>query len=421
MHSQTVLAGHGTGRCTVDTILSSNIPHYRYLARALYDADLLRRYITTLSVGSEGRVPAVVPIHWKRKLEGRRLTGLPNDKVRQLYIPELLQRGLPATGLVSDSRGNWINNHLFDWLAQRWIEPCSIFTFVNTLGLYCAKKAKRLGARVVCDIRQNHPAVEGSLLMEEGHRFGVEMSNPDQLTDAKQLAEYELADYLVVPSEFARRTFVDQGFCSDKIKVVPYGVDHVQFSPVPRSPRFTILFVGRLNLRKGVLYLLEAVKQLRLPDIEVLLIGGLDMAISPLLHRFEGLFRYIPSVPKLELFRYYGRSSVLVLPSIADAYPLVTLEAMACGTPVIVTPNTGTSSLIDEGVQGFVVPIRNVDAIRERLHWLYLNREAAVEMGRSALALSAGQTWEEYGRKSVELYTAICDGRSPLTAAARPA
>jgi len=405
----------------MDVIVLSNIPHYRYLASALHEAGMLRRYVASISIRANGLVPSVLPAHWKRKLEGRRLSGLPDSKVRQIRLAEILQRGLPMTGLISGTRGSWINNYLFDWMALRWIEPCRIFTFINSVGLLSARKASRLGSTIVCDVRQTHPATERAILAEEGERLGLKSPYTAQLLEHKQITEFGLADYLVVPSEFAKQTFVTHGANPDKIFVVPYGVDLTQFRPVAKSPKFTVLFVGNLCLQKGVLYLLQAFQELKLPGAELLLIGSIDPRFTPLLRPYEGLFRHIPSVPKMNLYEYYGRSSVLVLPSLADSYGLVALEAMACATPLIVSSNTGMASLISQGVEGFVVPARDVETMKERLQWLFENFEATSEMGRAASRLAAHFSWEEYGRRSVSVYKQILTRMPQSVAWAKPA
>jgi glycosyltransferase involved in cell wall biosynthesis len=123
----------------------------------------------------------------------------------------------------------------------------------------------------------------------------------------------------------------------------------------------------------------------------------------------------------MNLHEYYGRSSVLVLPSLADSYGLVALEAMACATPLIVSSNTGMASIISQGMEGFVVPIRDVETIKERLRWLYENSDAAVEMGRAASRLVSHLSWEEYGRRSVSVYKQILTGVPQTQSWAKPA
>jgi glycosyltransferase involved in cell wall biosynthesis len=101
----------------------------------------------------------------------------------------------------------------------------------------------------------------------------------------------------------------------------------------------------------------------------------------------------------------YSQASVLVLPSVEDGFGLVIGQAMACGVPVIATTNTGGPDLITDGVDGFIVPVRDAGAIRERLEHLYRNPDIRVAMGRAALdKVRSLNGWAEYARQVRELY-----------------
>src|SRR5829696_10245901 len=79
---------------------------------------------------------------------------------------------------------------------------------------------------------------------------------------------------------------------------------------------------------------------------------------------------HIPNVPHKELVNYYNEASVFVFPSLDEGMALVQLEALACGVPVICTPNSGGDSVVEEGREGFVVPIRNSTLLASRLRSL---------------------------------------------------
>lgn len=391
-------------------ILSANISHYQYLARALESAGLLKRYITSISVFEDEHIPGVLPGYWRQKLEGRRLRGVSPAKVQRLWLPEVLQRGLPVLGMVSSERGNWINNHLFDWRATRFVDECRVFHFVSSVGLYSARKAKALGATVVCDVRQGHPSVVKSILRNEAKAFRVECNIPGQSYESRMLRELEIADYVVVPSRATRATFVTAGFPEHRMFVVPYGADLSHFGKRERSDDvFRILYVGQVTLRKGVHYLLQALAGLKLEGSELLVIGHIDPAIRPLIRQWKGTFRHIDSVPKTELAGYYSNSSVLVLPSLEEAFGLVVLEAMACGVPVIVSSEVGAKEVFDDGIEGFVVASRDVAALRERISFLYEDVAARARMSDAAIRCAQGLTWGAYGDRILQLYGAIGD------------
>lgn len=390
----------------MDTVLLSNIPHYHYLARALFRGGLLQRYITSIALGEHDTPSRWIPDLWRAKLEGRRLKGLHGSDTRQIRFPELMQRLLPRARLASREQADWINNHFFDRAASTLVEPCRVFHFVSSVGLYSARKARDFGARLVCDVRQEHPLFQRRILEEEAARFGLAASVPSSSYEDKVLAEFSLADYIVTPSQHARRTFLSEGFPQDRVLVLPYGVDLEYFPEVTHNPAspFRVVYVGQITLRKGILDLLEAFRLLKMPGAELLLIGTMDRSLLPLLRPYQHLFRHLEAVPKTALTHYYANSSVFVLPSLADSFSLATLEAMASGLPVIVTPNTGASELLCDGKQGFIVPIRNPDAIASKLQILYDQRTMCSEMGRSAQRLARGQSWEKYEDEALSIY-----------------
>jgi len=386
-------------------IVLSNIPHYHHLAEALYEAGFLERYITSPALLAGEQAPAWWPEKLQRKLEGRRLNGVPKTSVRQVRWPEILQRLLPIAGVMSRERANWLNNQLFDRRSLRLIEDCDVFHFVSSVGLNCAQKAKAAGATIVCDVRQEHPAFQRRILNEESALFGMEAKITGFTYESKVLEEFALADYIVVPSIHARRTFLEQGFAPEKLLLLPYGVDVQRFRNEGKSDNtFRIIYAGSLTIRKGAQYLLEAFSQMRHQNAELVLVGPLDPDFRKVLSRFEGSFRYLGVVPKITLKELYSNSSVFVLPSLADSYSLATLEAMACGLPVIVSQNTGAADVLEHGKEGFVVPIRDARAIRDYLELLRRNEDLRREMGARAEVRAREMTWARYGGEAVRYY-----------------
>ena len=395
-----------TGRSVV---LLSNIPHYHHLAEALDQAGLLSRYLTVWSPLNQTAIPKWVPAGWRRKLEGRRLQGVAPERVEQILLAEALQKLLPALRVVSAEHANFVNNHLFDRLASRFLESCEVFHFVSSVGLYCARKAKRSGARIVCDVRQEHPSFQKRILQEEAVRFRVETEITGSSYNEKVFEEFALSDYLVVPSSHARKSFVEEGFEAERILQIPYGVDLRSFRPVSRMRDgiFRILYVGSVTLRKGLQYLLEACRRLRLANSELVVAGPIDPAFRPILSQYEGIFRYVAPVPKADLYQFYGTGDVFVLPSLADSFSLATLEAMACGLPVVVSENTGAADIVQEGRHGHIVPIRNVDQLCQRLEELAADPERAKALGQAARVRAQEMTWARYGREALQAYRGL--------------
>jgi glycosyltransferase involved in cell wall biosynthesis len=229
----------------------------------------------------------------------------------------------------------------------------------------------------------------------------------------REVAEYHEADYIIVSSSMARRTFIEQGVPEGKVMVVPEGVDTLRFHAKQKSDTvFRPIFVGHIGFRKGVLYLLEAIRKLRLKNCKVWLIGSIEEAIKPFLAQYDDLFTHVGSMAQENLDKYYSEASVFVLPSVEDGWGLVTGEAMSCGLPVVVSANAGSAEMVRDGVDGFITPARDVQLLAEKLLYLYEHEEERRTMGAAARERATQFTWEQYGQRMIETFHMIL-GKSP--------
>jgi glycosyltransferase involved in cell wall biosynthesis len=163
----------------------------------------------------------------------------------------------------------------------------------------------------------------------------------------------------------------------------------------PRGP-FTVVAVGSHDLRKGTPYLLEAWRRAAIPDAELHLIGPLRLAPA-FVDRYAGTFRHWPHLPKSQLGARYAAADVLAFPTLGDGFGLVIQEAMCCGTPVITTECGGGPECITDGVDGWLVPPRDIDALVERFRYFAANRDAVFAVGRAARARAERWTSPELG------------------------
>jgi glycosyltransferase involved in cell wall biosynthesis len=342
---------------------------------------------------------------FKRLWAERRLEGIPPHLVKRMWLPEILQKGTKKFG-STNAQSNWCHDELFARKAAEMIEECDAVHFVNGIGREASRKAKRNGAKVICDMRQEHPQFQEDILAEESKIFGIEFK-PRGSSKFRMLDEIALADHIFCPSSYAKRTFIEQGIREEKLIVCPYGVDTATFVPRrnEKSPDdFTVFFLGSLGVRKGVQYLLEGYKMAGLKNARLLLAGPVDSSFRPLLRQYEGLFEELGRIPHSMVHKYYRQADVFVLPSLADAYPLVALEAMSSGLPVIVSENTGTAGIMKDGHEGFVVPIRNAQAIADKLVFLNEHREQCSAMGLAAAATIKALNWDNYQKVCTDFY-----------------
>ena len=302
-----------------------------------------------------------------------------------------------------------------DRLAAEWIEPCTIFHGWTGNCLACIEKARRLGAHITIEQATMHPREWQKAVLEECERVGVRPRDcrallPDALVRRME-REYEKADTIVVPSEVARRSFERAGI-GEKTVLLHAGVDHDFFrTPETKEPRnpFRVCFVGRVEIAKGLPYLLRAWRKLDLQNAELVLIGEIADEMRPFLSQCAVPNLRLPGLlPANEVAQWYRRSHLMVFPSVNEGLARAIFEAMASGLPVVATELSGAEDCITPGIEGSVVPARDVDALAESMLWHYENPEASAAMGAAGRArIEREFTLERYVDRVMEMYRAV--------------
>lgn len=220
---------------------------------------------------------------------------------------------------------------------------------------------------------------------------------------ARKDAELALADVVIVPSTFSKDSLKHAPGLKASVQVVPYGAPSVSLAAASerRSGKLAVLFVGALSQAKGLNYLLGAAAKLE-RQIDLTLIGKRVSPVVPAPSLLDK-HRWIPSMAYDDLLREMARHDVLVLPSLHEGFGLVISEAMAQGLVVIATPHTAAPDLIDDGVDGFIVPIRSAEAIAEKLELLARDPARLHEMKQAARRKAQAHSWEAYRRSLVRL------------------
>jgi glycosyltransferase involved in cell wall biosynthesis len=361
--------------------------HYAAPA-ALARAGLLRRLYT--DIHSERALlrlaDQVVPDRLKPKLVkrvlGRRLPPEINPRmVKDYLLPTLTGRwGKLGNGLR-------IEQVICRDVAKDARAGDVIYTVLINSDLDTLRLLKPRGVKIVheCIIG---PDV-GLWLREERSMFtGLEPDDIDvEEGRARDMEKYRLADLILAPSNFTRDAILSLGADPEKIRVVPYGIDKKWLAITSTPEPGRVLFVGSVGLRKGNHYLAAAARLLREEALEFRVVGpaSSELIASP---AFQGP-RYVGQVPRSQIVEEYRRADVLVLPTICDSFALVHLEALACGVPVITTPNCG--SVVRDGLDGFIVPVRNPVALAEAISLVVKNRAL-----RTRMSVNAKQRASEY-------------------------
>lgn len=334
--------------------------------------------------------------------------GVPAGLVKSLPLKEVIFRVWRKTPRPLRDRLplQYLSLEIFDRQAGRALSPCDLFIGWSGNSLNCLRKASQAGATTIVERGSPHILHAQEILEEEYRRVGVRWPGIHPRIVAKELSEYREADFIVVPSEFARRSFLEMGTAPQKVVKIVLGVNLELFRPLPkRDAVFRVIFVGSVSINKGVHYLLRAFSELALPNSELVLVGPATGEIKPVLNRFRGRFRHVGGVPQHKLAAYYSQGSVFAIMSLTEGLAMVQPQAMACGLPVICTTNTGGEDIVRDGKDGFVIPVRDTEALKEKIIFLYENPDVREQMSRSARQrVAEGFSWNDYGERALAAY-----------------
>lgn len=232
----------------------------------------------------------------------------------------------------------------------------------------------------------------------------------------RALLEIELADKIRVTSEWAKGTFVERGVSPEKVAVIHLPVNRKQFYPTEKKDDvFRVLAVSSINLRKGIHYLLQAFEDAKIPNSELVLIGGTEdrwshLMLKGFLRRNRNIRNCALDVMTVPVTDSYGAASVLVHPALEDGYGLVVPQALASGRPVIATRQTGAAELIQNGKNGFVVESRSVKELKDHLQLLASERNLLENMSRAASGSVKHLAYTDFARQLTAFYRELIEG-----------
>ena len=242
------------------------------------------------------------------------------------------------------------------------------------------------------------------ILKEETKRQNLKDFQPNLKHWERELLEYEYTDYISVPSQFVYDTFTEFGISEDKLIKNPYGVNLEEFYPVEKEDDiFRVIHCGGISYRKGIPYLLEAFSQLNIKKSELWIVGSIDQEIKAFVDQYKDKnIIFHGSKKQSDLYWYLSQCDVFCLASIEEGLAMVQAQAMACGLPIITTRNTGGGELVQDNKNGFVIPIRDIKAIKEKILYLYNNKETSKRMGEKAIeTIHNGFSWDDYGHRYI--------------------
>lgn len=388
-------------------VAHSGKQHAYQLARSLQKLGRLQQLITS-SYCKPSQLPDKLfcknasLAEWLNK---RTLADLEPSKVTRRWryeMPEFLWKAAFGNGHTAD-RLVFSRDARFDrWVSGAYARHASIFWGFQGSCLESLKCVNSVGGMSIIELATAHVVMAERILQAESEKhpeWASTISNfsfPQWYRD-RLCEEPKEANRCVVASDFSRRSLLEVGVSESKISVLPLGADLQQFYACDRvaTQPLKVLFAGGIGQRKGIKYLLDAVRQLNSTKVELALVGPLPADETPL-HEYSDFFTYKGRMSQEGVADEMRRSHLLVLPSVFEGFGLVIAEAMATGMPVIASTHSAGPELIEHGVNGFIVEPWDVDAISTHIDALAADPRIAVDMGQNAAKAATEMSWDAH-------------------------
>ena len=233
-----------------------------------------------------------------------------------------------------------------------------------------------MGAAFVLDRACPDIRVQQQMMVEEARKVSGTFTTNSPWFVERQVEEYETADFILAPSEFSRRSYPEH--LRAKVVLAPlYGRSEVSVRvPKPMGSPFVLGIVGGGPLRKGSLYLLQAWKELALPNAQLKIRTSTEIYTYPLLKQLIAEQSNVSVISYIhDISRFYAECDAFILPSVDDGFGMALFEALANGVPSIASRNCGSSELLVPERDCLLIDAFSVEQIKEAVLRLYESRE----------------------------------------------
>lgn len=297
----------------------------------------------------------------------------------------------------------WSSAQVGRWVRRKgWGNANVLFGHIRNIHPHLCKMAKKQGLLTVGDQMIAPAAIELSQFHREKERWpgwmSIESTQDFGLVEDVERRTWRCLDHVTCASEYVRQGLIAQGIESARVSVIPYPIDAAKVRCPQRDLRkgpLTIGFVGAVGLRKGAPYFLEVARRLRNRSLRFVMVGPIALSTVPL-REMQQSVETTGTIARSEVQTWLQNFDVFLFPSTCEGSAGAVMEAMACGLPIVTSPESGT--IIEDGTEGFVCHYDDVETLTSRVALLADNASLRVSMGQAARRRAESFDLSYYGR-----------------------
>ena len=391
--------------------------HSYRLATALKKKGELGAYATTVYMkpgNLTDLVSKILPPFWKKKATGRHCDELEDSEVFQFEeargLAVLFCHNIPLARSRYDSMRRATEDAFAEnvaRLAERegadavvGYDGCSAALFERVGEL--SPETVRIADMSAANALYLRSVYERDVALRPEYSASLRGWNRiwDPVDVARTKRELASTDAFLCGSSFVVNSLAYSGVSGDICEICHYGVDTRAFPYRERLTKgedepLTFVYLGQVSEHKGIAWLFEAFSDIEPMRARLVCIGAVNLPDS-ITSKLPSNIELRGMVQHDEVSELLLSADAMLFPSLGDGFPLSIMEGFASGLPVVCTENTGAADCVVEGENGFVVPVQNVDALRDRIEWFLANKAEIPRMAKAARDGVASYTWDAY-------------------------
>lgn len=396
--------------------------HSFRVAKALNDAGLLDKYITTVydKPGSLTHLLGMlVGGGLKKKIAGRRTEEISDSQIVQVCevygligllltkLPYLHNKWPLWNAYLNDCYGRKVARYAIKHQADAVIGYDG-----NSTVLFEVLKEKAPHITRILDV-----SIINRKFMRDQYDNDIKVSGNDEIKKEyplvwidkylkKYICEVELTDYFICASEIVVKSIIYCGGKEEQIYRVPYGVDVEKFTFIRESKNtgktLNIIYIGSVLYRKGAHHLMKAVSEYSKEDVHLTMLGHYETD-TEMYQKYSNVenITWAGFVTRDKLVETMESADVLVFPTLAEGFSMSILEALSCGIPCCVSENAGANDAIQNGYNGLVFPTCDEKALVFVIEWCRTHRAELKKMRINARETAERYTWNHYSKNLI--------------------